>query len=462
MENIMSNSRKNVVAMNRRGRMLRHLSPQKENHTMNAIRTTLTLLSVLALVGLASPAWAAPTISFSAPFTDDASTGISAGNTYTHAISGGEAVAVNGVNFSLLNSATTPANFNWNTNGFSKDQVTNNNNGWSPATGGVTGAGVIGLLNDFTYSGSGANPGSHQTYTLSGLTPGATYDARLYVRQWDNGGSGRPIDLTFTNGGSSSQTVIEDRASLQGYANDDVAYYVNARFTATGTMFDIDAAVPAAAPANSGSFHLYGLTNQLVSNNNRTMIMDLFNTGVDASGTPLGDNVDDPHYALTVDPSGLGDATVIADGFPIGPWVANDSVSRWIGPADGGDANGPGGDYTYQTTFTLSPEADVASVIIGGLWGTDNSGEIFVNGQSTGQTVAGFSALAPFELNGSNSTFHQGVNTLEFVVDNASSGPTGLRVEGIKGSFGPVPEPATAALGLMALSALGMGLRRRR
>ena len=48
-------------------------------------------------------------------------------------------------------------------------------------------------------------------------------------------------------------------------------------------------------------------------------ITTLFNTGVDASGVALGNNVDDPHYVISSAPSGsLVDRTVTsADGFPI-------------------------------------------------------------------------------------------------------------------------------------------------
>lgn len=201
------------------------------------------------------------------PLTDDASSGISTGNTYTHAISGGNSATVNGVVFESLTSGLTPANFNWDTGADGKNQIPANNGDWNPTAGGVTGPGIQSLLSGFTYSGSGANLPSSQTYSLTGLNVGSTYDTRLYIRVWDTDGSGRPLDLSFTHGAESDSggTVPEDRPSLAlGGGNDQQAYYVNYQFTAQAEQLDITAAVSASGGANSGSAHMYALSNQLV------------------------------------------------------------------------------------------------------------------------------------------------------------------------------------------------------
>ncbi len=224
----------------------------------------MSRLALVAVIALASVAQAG-SISTSGPLTDDASTGISSSKTYTHAISGGKAVTVNGVSFATLRPDTTPANFSWNTNGASKNEVVNNNGDWNPAAGGVTGAGLIDLLGSFTYSGSGDAYPSSQTFTLTGLTPGNKYNTRMYIRTWDTEGSGRPINLYFTNGGDANGigNLQEDRPS-QFVANDQGAYYVNYEYTALSTELKIDATVSEAGGAGSGSYHLYGLTNELV------------------------------------------------------------------------------------------------------------------------------------------------------------------------------------------------------
>ncbi|MGI9243557.1 MAG: PEP-CTERM sorting domain-containing protein [Verrucomicrobiales bacterium] len=224
----------------------------------------ITSLFCLGGIGVAH----AGTISLSAPFTDDLSTGISSTNTYTHAVSGGTAQTVNGVNFDVLSPGNIPANFTWDTGGLQQSVITGPNNGdWVPADGGVTGSGIQSLLGGFTYSGNGpANPAT-QTFSLLGLTVGQQYDTRLYVRIWDTAGSGRPLDINFTHGGEADATgtVPQDRPSLVlGGGNDMQAYFVSYAFTAQATQLDIAAQVAAIGGGNSGSMHMYALSNQVV------------------------------------------------------------------------------------------------------------------------------------------------------------------------------------------------------
>jgi len=198
---------------------------------------------------------------------------------------------------------------------------------------------------------------------------------------------------------------------------------------------------------------------------NAALITDLFSTGVDASGAALLPGVADPHYALTSQPtSGLSATTVLADGFPIPPWVANSSTSTWIGPGTD-NAVGPGGLYTYETTFTVPALANLATVLVTGLYAVDNQAiDIVLNGTSVGagQLSTGYNAFTPFTI---SSDFVLGLNTLEFVLRNAGTGPTGLRVDSIRGSYeeegeNTIPEPAT--LLLVGIAAAGLGIQRRR
>ena len=87
------------------------------------------------------------------------------------------------------------------------------------------------------------------------------------------------------------------------------------------------------------------------------VITSLFNTGVDASGTPLPDGtIGDPHYSLVSVPSLTTDIRVrtSAGGYPIPPYFGDDSLSAWIGPNNDVVINGRNGLYDYQTTFDLT------------------------------------------------------------------------------------------------------------
>ena len=198
-------------------------------------------------------------------------------------------------------------------------------------------------------------------------------------------------------------------------------------------------------------------------------IADLFNTGVDGSGTPLADGtIGDPHYTLSSVPSGTTDIRVrtSAGGWPIGPWLGDNATSAWIGPNNAANLHSPAGNYVYSTTFTIPTTADLSTVVVTGGWGTDNPGtDILINGGTTGNTSAGFGSLTPFSI---GSGFQYGLNTLDFLVNNSVGGglnPTGLRVDDLVGTYqlaSAIPEPATmCALGL-AVAGLSGYIRKRR
>ncbi|HKX62837.1 MAG TPA: immunoglobulin domain-containing protein, partial [Verrucomicrobiae bacterium] len=177
----------------------------------------------------------------------------------------------------------------------------------------------------------------------------------------------------------------------------------------------------------------------------RDVVAGLFNTGVDDSGVALADGAIDSHYKIVVNPdSASPDATVENSGaFPIaaGPWVANNPGSKWIGPrfdtAGAAGAVGTGGDYVYRTILDLGGY-DPATVIVTGVWATDNEGsDILINGQSTGQrNTIGFTGLTPFTI---NSGFVAGLNSIEFKLNNSAVGYTGLRVDQVRVLGNPLP-----------------------
>jgi len=186
----------------------------------------------------------------------------------------------------------------------------------------------------------------------------------------------------------------------------------------------------------------------------------LFNTGLNVPGTAVlvGTGVPDPHYTLISSPSGATAVTVNDPGYPIGTWFPNSTTSRWIGPA--GNSLDVGGTYIYRTSFFLPANAILSTVNISGLWGVDDViKDLLVNSNSTAPTTPFYTPLSPFSV--PTGFYTPGINNLDFVVLNANIGsnPTGLRIEGIQGTY-QVPEPSTACFTVVAL-AMSVGLFRR-
>ncbi len=165
-------------------------------------------------------------------------------------------------------------------------------------------------------------------------------------------------------------------------------------------------------------------------------------TGVGADGQLLPDGAVDPHFTLVVNPQAPGSTeALVQTGIP-GAWVPNSASSKWIGPladtsgADGDTDAGEGpGVYVYRTHLDLS-RFDPATVRISGSWASDNAGlAIRVNGVPTGlvnDVGNTFAVLVPFVIDATNAPgLVAGVNTIDFVVQNAGGGFTGLRVDGL-------------------------------
>ncbi len=233
--------------------------------------------------------------------TDDASTGISTAKTYTHKMSGGDSATINGVTLEKLGANVTPANFVWSaSNG--KSEISNTVGTWVPASGGVTGPGALSMFGGFVYD-TNVNPSGFQTYTLSGLTVGQTYTLNLFIRPWANTiSSFRPIDLEFTNGSTNEVpfgALVEDRPGIVlNNGNNNSAYYVSYTYVAETTNLVVKAGVHPSAPAGSGSFHLYGLTNEVLGVSSGALAI----TGVsrDAFGKFIIDFVGAPNTTYNV------------------------------------------------------------------------------------------------------------------------------------------------------------------
>ncbi len=191
-------------------------------------------------------------------------------------------------------------------------------------------------------------------------------------------------------------------------------------------------------------------------------IPGLFNTGVGTNGALLASGAVDPHWRMIQSPdlSFPGpNAIVLNDaGFPIPPWLANGPNSKWLAPqASQATGNAPG-DYKFRITFDLTGLEPFTAVITG-TWTSDNAGpEVLLNGVSTG-----FAGDGNFPVLGNaftiNSGFIDGTNTLDFVVNNASTAinPTGIRVE-LSGTADLQPPPGTPPAIAVPPASLTVGL----
>ena len=178
---------------------------------------------------------------------------------------------------------------------------------------------------------------------------------------------------------------------------------------------------------NSAAFY----SGQPIPGDTPTAITTLYSTGCAEDGSVLSPGQADPHYFIT---SSGGSLTVMQN-HPA--WVANDSVSMWIGYSAQGTDNQPGGNYSFSTTFNLAGWlAETAKVSF--YVAVDNELlDVKINGVSTGITSIGHDAFrGPFTI---HSGFVPGTNRIDFLFQNWDivSNPMGLRVA-ISGTAIPI------------------------
>jgi hypothetical protein len=174
-------------------------------------------------------------------------------------------------------------------------------------------------------------------------------------------------------------------------------------------------------------------------------IPGLFNTGVDSSGnvlSPLGGQ--DPHYLVVETGNNALTMSVLS-----GDYIANGPNSLWIWEQAGGQPTNV--TRTFRTTFNLTG-FDPSTASITGQWAADDYLDaIKINGVSIGAItnypgIENWASFHPFTI---NSGFTAGLNTLDFVVEDAG-GIAGFRINSLSGTAQPVPEPSTI-LGIGAI-----------
>lgn len=214
----------------------------------------------------------------------------------------------------------------------------------------------------------------------------------------------------------------------------------------------------------------------------------LYNTGFDSAGNLLPDGTaadgnytlyelgSTPNLANATSGNELTTVSLTNGVYPQGPYFANTTTSKWIGPYNANSTDGQHlfGDsnayFDYRTTVTLPAGA---TYNLAGQWATDNAGtSIVVNGvasiNSIGSAAAnpatqGFYSFHNFNLTG----LKAGANQVDFIVyngdypDHEAANPTALRVE--FGTPTVAPEPSSfAVFGFLGLGLGAMMLKSRK
>lgn len=191
-------------------------------------------------------------------------------------------------------------------------------------------------------------------------------------------------------------------------------------------------------------------------------IATLFNTGVDATGNATTGNGADLHWTMAGNAAYNGASN---NQFPIGPWMAETTTSRWLTPTPNAANLYDYYDnvYTFSEIFSLAGY-DAATAAFSGVFADDNHvDQITLNGVALAGNGGNFTGWTSFDSTGGS--FAAGENTLTFVVRNNGTGngdqnPAGLRVE-IGGIADAVPEAPVWTLLIAGFGMIGFAMRRR-
>ncbi|HET9048204.1 MAG TPA: hypothetical protein VFN29_04480 [Chiayiivirga sp.] len=162
------------------------------------------------------------------------------------------------------------------------------------------------------------------------------------------------------------------------------------------------------------------------------------NTGVDASDVLVTYGAQAAFWTLSAKPVGAVPAIgSLPYRYHVGSYFPDTASAAWVSPEASGGA-GVLGIYTYDLVIDLTG-LDPSTAVISGVFGTDNDGAIWLNGNPPVATTgfAGFGATTPFTV---NSGFVSGVNTLHVQVNNGGD-PTAFFVSFTSATAAPLAGP---------------------
>jgi len=134
---------------------------------------------------------------------------------------------------------------------------------------------------------------------------------------------------------------------------------------------------------------------------------------------------------------------------------ATTPASDWVWDAAASD----GEENPLEFTFSFSLAGyDISTAELSGLWGVDNVGSVFLNGNLISHlpnvVMSNFNTLHKISIGPESNYFIDGLNVLSFNVENRG-GPGAFRASV---SVSAVPEPSTLAI--FALGVIGLASRR--
>jgi hypothetical protein len=203
------------------------------------------------------------------PITDDADSGISSDNIYTHAIDFGSdtpSANINGVVFQRIFNSTTGTSALLGTGSSSTSSSHGGSGDADSFLNGASFASMEDLMEDFTF-------GDDTTLIqLTGLTSGSNYQLRLYHRVWGGSAGNRHQNIGFdTDGVGSSISEAEDTATFleddarspdPGFATYSQVYALTYNYALAANVTTLSIYID---KQDVGTYHLYGLTNIKVS-----------------------------------------------------------------------------------------------------------------------------------------------------------------------------------------------------
>lgn len=203
------------------------------------------------------------------PITDDADSGISSSNIYTHAIDFGldsPRANINGVQFQSSFGFTAGTSALVGTGSSSIGSSHTGNGNADAFLNGASFANMEDLMEDFTYGDATA------LIQLTGLTSGTNYQLRLYNRSYVASAGNRHQQIGFDiDGVGSSIADAEDTAEFleddatapdPGFATFSQVYAITYDYALAANVTTLSIYIDR---QDIGTYHLYGLTNMKVS-----------------------------------------------------------------------------------------------------------------------------------------------------------------------------------------------------